>query len=128
MVTKKSAKKSANKSRAKNASRTSVDVSHENGKLVAILSYIVIGLIWYALDKEVRKDSFARFHFKQGVVLFITVVLLNIIAGILSNLVGFWIYTVTNVIDLLLVVLGIVAAINGEKKQLPVIGQYAEKI
>lgn len=42
---------------------------NDNKKACAILSYLVIGIVWFFIDKTLRDDEFAKFHAKQGMVL-----------------------------------------------------------
>lgn len=88
----------------------------ENEKLVAILSWFFpIGLIWYFADAKMKKSDFAKFHVKQSLICAIASIVLSIIPFI-----G-WL------ISLVLWVIGLMSAIKGTKKLLPVIGKLAEK-
>ena len=42
-----------------------------NEKLCAILSYLLIGIVWYFADDKLRKSEFAKYHVKQGLFLFL---------------------------------------------------------
>ena len=127
------AEKSAPKVQA-TASQKDID---EN-KLMAVLSYIGILVLIPLLAK---KDSpYAQFHAKQGLVLLICGVALGVIstvAGfiavipvigwIIGLLVGLAIFVAG--IGLFVVgIMGIINAVSGNMKELPIIGQYAGKI
>ena len=89
----------------------------KHSKLYACLSYLSILIIIPALVPG--KDSFVRFHLNQGLLLLIA----NILFGCISfiphmTLAG----DLLNCIVLILAVTGIVSAIQGQKKKLPVIG------
>lgn len=100
----------------------------DEGKGLAWLSYLGILLL---IPLLVNKDNeYSKFHVKQGIVL-----LICWIAGLFSStILGFipflgrlivsaiWIFIVV------LIVMGIVNALNGKTEPLPVIGKYAEKI
>lgn len=106
-----------------------------NNNLCAILSYLLIGIIWYFLDKDMKKDSFVRFHVKQGLVLLlfgiVWSIFLNILFGI--SMFGFfyplfWSMRILSYVPLVFAILGIINAANNKKKELPIIGKFAEKL
>jgi uncharacterized membrane protein len=103
----------------------------DNGKTAAIISYITfIGWLisFFALNKP--KTSLATYHLRQTLLLFICAVAFQIavyiigmivpaIAGILAFVgIGF----------LVLWVMGLIAAINGEEKPMPLIGEKAQDL
>ena len=96
----------------------------EENKLIACLSYIGILCLVPLLAK---KDSkYAQEHGKQGLVLLIAFVVVMVVGWIpiLGWLVGFF-------GSLILLVLGLIALIKclmGEFWEIPVIGQYRNKI
>lgn len=100
----------------------------EEGKACAALSYLLVGVIWYFADEKMRKNAFAGFHARQGLVFLIVWVGVSIFAWIL-----YWIPVIGWILNWLLwlslfvlFVLGIVNAVNGETKELPVIGSWAK--
>lgn len=119
----------------------------ENEKLVAALSYIIVGMIWYAVDEEMKKSELAKYHVKQALNLLIISVGVNIIMGILGFLgmlltiilamlgpmgmivgvVGWIIFTVIGVALFILWLIGLIYAINGQKKPVPLVGKLADK-
>lgn len=94
----------------------------EEGKLFAILSYIIPIVFIVPL---IQKDNhFALFHAKQVLLLVLAAVAASIVTAV--PLVGC--VTVFLFIPLLvLVIMGLVFAIQGQYKPLPFIGQYAEE-
>ena len=83
-----------------------------DNKVMAILCY----LGWLILIPLIAsKSRFVKFHANQGLILFI--------AGFLSiiPLVG-W---VISIVAFILAILGIINAINGRAKQLPIIGKFS---
>ncbi|MCQ2155774.1 MAG: hypothetical protein MJY57_01035 [Bacteroidales bacterium] len=89
----------------------------KKNKFMAVLAYIGILVI---IPIICAKDSkFARFHANQGLVLCI----IGIVAGILSRikLIG-WIFKALGLVVIVLAIVGIVYAIQGKAKELPVIG------
>ena len=107
----------------------------EKGKICAALSYILIGIIWYFVDEKMKKDKFAKFHAKQGIVLLVAsiawAILLNIIFGTLA-LGGLWIFwqlwSLLSYVPLVFVIIGIINAVNNKQKELPIIGKFASKL
>ncbi len=95
-----------------------------NEKLCSILSYLIIGLIWYLVDVKIRTEK-TRFHVKQGLILLIAELINSAIWGI--PLVGWVIGPIINVGLIILIIIGIVNALNDEEKVLPVLGKFSEK-
>lgn len=103
----------------------------DNTKLFSILSYFwilfVVGLIAAPENEKVR------FHANQGLVLFITEMLLGFftkIASAFEHLMNFNIFwysgllgTAIGIFTFVLMIIGIVNAANGEQKPLPIIGE-----
>lgn len=108
-----------------------------NNKIVSILSYFLIGVIWYFLDKKVQ-DKHTNFHVKQALNLIIISfgfsMLLNILSGILIvvtfGLFGYFagiLHLILQLFFLILAIIGIINVINNNKKELPYIGEFANK-
>ena len=86
-------------------------------KIVAALGYVLFFIPLIAKPGS----SFARFHANQGLLLFILSIVGWFIAGILS-IIGGLISMLTQVVVFVLFILGIINAVNGQRKALPVIG------
>ncbi len=98
--------------------------SDSKGKnMIAILSYFGILLIIPFL--VAKDDEFVKYHVKQGLVLLIAELALMVLAVIpvLGWIVGFfgWIFAI------ILAIIGIINVVGGKQKELPVIGQYANR-
>lgn len=94
----------------------------QNIKTMAALAYII-----FFIPLLTNKDSkFAMYHANQGLVLLLTVVVLNIVTGFLGGILfffgGFMLWSVPGIVGLVFAVLGIMNALNGEMKPLPVVG------
>jgi uncharacterized membrane protein len=87
----------------------------KENKFWAALSYLGVLVLIPLLLK--RESSFAQFHAKQGLVI--------LIGWILSRLPFGFVFAI---IAIILSILGLINALRGEKKKLPVIGEFAEKI
>jgi uncharacterized membrane protein len=98
------------------------NASVEEGKTIAIIAYLTwIGLIIAFVLNNEKKNDFAKFHLRQSL-------LLNIIC--LIGFVVFWIPIVGWALGIVLLVLWIIAligAINGERKEVWLIGPLAQE-
>jgi uncharacterized membrane protein len=101
-------------------------VDSGNGKAIAVLSYILVGIIWYFVDEKAKNNSLAKFHVKQALVLFILSIAINIVGGIIPLLGWFIILPLGNLLVFVLWIFGIVYSLNGQEKELPVVGKFAE--
>jgi len=103
----------------------------QNNKTMAILAY----LSWLVLiPLFAAKDSkFARFHVNQGLVLAIAEIIFGVVYGILTSillLISWRLYFLVTILGLVwlvflaLSIIGIVNAVSGKAKELPVIGKF----
>lgn len=92
----------------------------QENKIYGILAYI--GILFIVPLLAAPKSPFAKFHANQGCILFIASVALSLVAWIpiLGWIVGFagWVFL------LVLAIMGIVNAANGEMKKLPLLGDF----
>lgn len=104
------------------------------GKAAAVLSYLLIGIIWYFADEKMKKNSFVKFHVKQGLVLLIFSIIWSIAMGFLGGIFMFGMFYLWNILHLLSYVplifgiIGIINALNGKEKELLLIGRFAQKL
>lgn len=91
-----------------------------DGKVMAILSYL--GCLMLIPLFAGRKNKFAKFHLNQGLVLFLFNVLFSVVFNCIPNI-GKILVTVSSVVFLVLAILGIINAITGKIKELPLIGK-----
>lgn len=121
----------------------------EENKAMAIISYFGILFLIPLLTK---KDSqFAMFHAKQGLVLFLTsmmgliicwviafgasflssilmiIPIVGWIIGIVLIIATIFIWVIFLIFMLVILIIGIINVLQGEMKELPLIGQYAKK-
>ena len=97
----------------------------KDGKICAILAYLLVGVIWYFVDEKMKKNNFVNFHVKQGLVLLIVSLAGNILLGMTFILA--WLIPIWQIVILVGIVIGIINANNGDKKELPLIGQFGKK-
>lgn len=93
---------------------------NDQGKLIAVLSYItiigwIIALVLYLNDK---KSKLGAFHLRQTLLLFIVGFVLSLIP-----IIG-WIL---NIVVFVFWIMGLIYAIQGQEKEIPVIGKYAQE-
>jgi len=99
-------------------------------KIFAFLCYLIsiIGVVIVLATKSER-SQFSIYHAKQGLVLFITEIIVWIIAIVLA-IIPFlgWLVSVLLWIGVLaLWIVGILNSLTGKMKPLPVIGSFGEK-
>ena len=104
----------------------------EQNKVMGILAY----LSWLVLIPifAAPKSKFARFHANQGLVLAITEIAWWIVTGVVSTILYNISWTLgslfgtllglVNLVFLVMLVIGIMNAVNGRAKELPVIGKF----
>ena len=91
---------------------------------MAVIAYILFFVP--LLTGDAKKDSFVKYHVKQGLVLFLLAVLIQVVGMIIPFY--FW-YTINQLLGLcvlVLLILGIVNVVNGKEVPLPVIGKFAD--
>ena len=91
---------------------------------MAVIAYILFFVP--LLTGDAKKDPFVKYHVKQGLVLFLLAVLINIIGRILPFYFWWSISWIFSIGILVLLILGIINAVNGKQEPLPVIGKFAD--
>lgn len=90
--------------------------STSDSNLMAALSYVwIISVVMLVIKKD---DEFVKFHAKQGLILFIASFI-----GVIP-VIGWFIWAVIVV----LMIIGFIKALGGERYKIPVLGDLAEKI
>jgi len=101
-------------------------VKDEKGKniLMAVLCYLGI-FILVPLVTEAKKDPFVKFHIKQGLVLIIAIIInwVILVIPIIGWIVGFIFW----IIIIILWLIGLINALGGKEKELPIIGKYGAR-
>lgn len=90
----------------------------ENNKVMSLLAYIIF-LIPLLAAKE---SPYARYHTNQGLLLFLTAVAINVIGSIIPIIGWFIILPLGDLMVFIFMILGIVNAVQGKAKPLPLIG------
>ncbi len=90
---------------------------------MAILSYLGI-LIVIPFLTDAKNDPFVKFHLKQGLVLFVAEVVATFIVAI--PVLGWIASPLIWLASLVLIIIGIMNAIHGKEKELPLVGGFAK--
>jgi len=102
----------------------------EQNKVMAVLAYL--GPLVLVPILTAKDSKFAKFHANQGLVLFIcsivywiALMFISFVLYSISDYLGIFVHILRllNIAFLVLAILGIVNAINGQAKELPVIGK-----
>ena len=101
-------------------------------KVMGVLSYLGI-LVFVPLIAGNKQSPYVRFHTNQGLVLFIASVIVELLDGRwiwgFHSMINFggswfsWIFDICSLVLFVFMIVGIVYACKGERKELPVIGQ-----
>ena len=91
-------------------------------KILSAIGYI--GLLFLVPYLVKPKDKFAVFHANQGLLLLIATVVINAIGSIIPVIGWFIVLPLGGIFTLVLFILGIISALKGEEKRLPLIGNF----
>ena len=95
------------------------ETTSDNGKLISIISYFGIGWVIAYIMHSSNKTDLGAFHLRQSLGITVVAILLSILVSFIG------IYILSIVVQLAIVVfwvLGLIGAIQGEKKLVPVLG------
>lgn len=97
-------------------------------KLFAILGYILPFLFFIPMVNDTSKNNaFARFHANQQLILLVIGIGFYVLSNVFYMVLGllaFMILPIVNIALLVLVIMGIIHAAQGEMKELPVVGGF----
>lgn len=97
----------------------------DNSKLMAAVCFFlnIIGFVIAIL--AFKDDKYVMYYAKQGLVLGVAVFIIQMI--LMITIVGILLLPIVYLATLILVVMGLLNAMSGTQKALPVIGGFAEK-
>ena len=98
-------------------------VGNNKNTAMAVIAYILFFIP--LLTGDAKKDEFVKYHTKQGLVLFLLAVLINIIGWIVPFYFWWRISSLLSFGTLILLIIGISNAVNGKQQPLPLIGKYS---
>lgn len=102
----------------------------DNSQICAILAYFLVGIIWFFFDEKLKKNSLAKFHVKQAIILIVFAVIWNFVVGFLAFFLVFLgpvLWIIAN-IPVFMGIYGIFNALNKKETALPIIGGLASKL
>ena len=108
-------------------------VASTEDRTVAILTYLtIIGFIIAIVMHGSKKTALGTFHLRQGLGLFITGIVIWIPGLIISfipfvNLLMVVVWPAVGIAIFVLWIMGLLAAVNGQSKPMPVVGEYYQK-
>jgi uncharacterized membrane protein len=96
-----------------------------DGKTIAIISYItIIGTIIAFIMNQNKRNSFASFHIRQATGL----VLLGLFISFINRYIHFgWGENILSLGVLVLWVIGLIGAVQGEEKRVPLLGDQFQE-
>jgi len=94
----------------------------DNVKAVSAVAYL--GVLFFVPMVTKPKSEYAMFHANQGLLLLLAAVAVNIVGWAIPVLGWFLILPIGSIFILVLFIMGILNALNGTKKRLPVIGKW----
>ncbi|HSR88999.1 MAG TPA: hypothetical protein VLK22_01175 [Candidatus Udaeobacter sp.] len=96
--------------------------SPKHNTLMAVVAYL---LFFIPLLTDAKNDPFVKFHVKQGLVFFISCLAAAIIIRL--PIIGWLLMFPINIFLFVIWLIGILNALSGKQKLLPVIGKYGEQ-
>lgn len=113
-----------------NVEVTKEDSNSEN--LMSVVAYFIFFIP--LLLPEYKNNQTVKFHVKQSILLIGSSIALSIVRSILAGMMRYslfspisFVFSLANMGLFVLWIIGVINAFKGEKKELPFIGQYAEK-
>lgn len=95
----------------------------DQNKPMAIIGYLIPILFFIPMLSE-QKSPFGMFHAKQQLNLLLSWIVVNVVGGIVPFIGWFIILPIGSIILIVLMIMGIINAVKGETKQLPIIGGF----
>lgn len=98
----------------------------EKAKNIGIISYLtLIGWVVALVMHQNHKSSFGAFHLRQMLGIMITGVAISILVQVFTYAIGsiFLAWTL-NIVAIALWAIGFVGALQGEEREIPIIGSY----
>lgn len=95
-------------------------------KLWGIIGYIfpILFFIPLVMD-DLKTNVYSKFHANQQLVLFLAAIAVNIVGSIIPILGWFIILPIGSIILIVLAIIGIINAVKGKQKPLPMIGKIS---
>jgi uncharacterized membrane protein len=107
----------------KDLGKTSTGIQPNVAGLLCYLVGFITGIIFFLIEKE---NKFVRFHAMQSIITFGGLFVLGIVAGIVP-VIGLMVGSLIWIVDVILWILLMIKAYQGEQFKLPFVGELAEK-
>ena len=96
--------------------------TQQKNTVMAVLSYLgPLVIVSYLTAKD---DPFVKFHIKQGLVVLVIEVAVMVLGSFMFSL--WMILNLVNLGTFILSIVGIINAVQGQEKELPLVGQFAK--
>lgn len=95
-----------------------------DNKAMAIIGYVIPLLFFIPLVTDAKNSPFAKFHANQQLVLLIAAIAVNIVGTIIPFIGWFIILPLGSIAVIVFAIIGILNAVKGEMKELPMIGGF----
>lgn len=96
----------------------------DEGNLKAVSAVAYLGILFFIPMVTNPKSKFAMFHANQGLLLLIAAVAVNLVGAVVPFLGWFIIWPLGSIFVFVLFIMGLVNALNGRMKRLPLIGGF----
>lgn len=109
-----------------NAQQNAQPQGMDSAKTVAIVGYLVPFLFFLPMVmEELKNNEYAKFHANQQLNLLLFGVVGYVAASVLTVvLIGLLLYPVVMIGSIVFAIMGVLNAMNGQMKPLPLIGQF----
>jgi uncharacterized membrane protein len=107
----------------KDLGKTSLGMEANVAALLSYLLGFITGIIFYVLEKE---NKFVRFHAMQSIVTFGALFVLAVVIGLIPSL-GWALVNLIWIVQIVLWIILMLKAYQGEQFKLPIAGDIAEK-
>ncbi len=94
----------------------------DNLKVIAAIAYV--GILFFVPMITHPKSEFAMFHANQGLLLLLAGIVVGTVGSIIPILGWFIIAPIGGIFTLVLFIMGLVGALQGSMKRLPLIGNF----
>lgn len=107
----------------KDLGKTSTGIQPNVAALLSYVLGIITGIIFYLIEKE---NKFVRFHAMQSIVVFGFLFVLGVVLSVIP-VIGWALLPILWIVDLIVWVVLMIKAYQGEYFKLPIAGDIAEK-
>lgn len=101
------------------------NLSNKEGKTAAIISYItILGTIIAFIINQKERNHFTSFHIRQAIGIYMLIFIINL----MDRYSGIdWLNDILYIGALILLVIGLIGAIQGEEKKVPFLGDQFQE-